>query len=631
MNGPMKLLWLISIIVMLPLATSFAQGQAIPDVHSGLEFSEQGELVYVDREGNRLNLYSEWDGYTLDKLRSQPVGTENGVRFDFQQPLLEGKLYYGFIPEPGEVKHAYPIFFNRTAEIESGVAEIDIKGRMAGKYDFVDWQKTGLIRLGYRVVDGNGQLIYDGKIRLRGAGPFVVDTSITEGPLINLVTHESAVISFETNVPIAAAVLADEREFSEVRSSKHHEIKLTRLEPDRDYEYTVVYGPYREAYSFRTAPAPGSRTQFTFAYASDGRGNTGGGERDLWGVNAYILKKIAVLCSHMDVRFFQFTGDLIDGYSIDIGDIELQYANWKRTIEPFACYFPFIAGFGNHEALIHYFRDDERGASIDKFPYATHSAEVIFARNFVNPANGPVSEDGSVYDPNPDRMDFPPYEETAFYYTYDNVAIISLNSNYWYAPSIVRSPHIGGNLHGYIMDKQMEWLESTLASLEQDVNIDHVFITLHTPILPNGGHVRDDMWYNGNNEPRPWIAGKPVEKGIIERRDQLLDLLMNHSSKVKATLTGDEHNYSLLRVSEKLNLYPDDWDGPRLSKFRPFWHINNGAAGAPYYGREETPWSEHVQVFSTQNAVVFFHVDGELVRVEVINPDTMEQIDGFML
>jgi hypothetical protein len=49
---------------------------------------------------------------------------------------------------------------------------------------------------------------------------------------------------------------------------------------------------------------------------------------------------------------------------------------------------------------------------------------------FVNPENGPVSEDGSIYDPNPEQVDFPSYSETVFYYTYDNTAMIVLNSDY---------------------------------------------------------------------------------------------------------------------------------------------------------------------------------------------------------
>ena len=608
-------------------------GQAIdiPKVHANITADSSGRLVFIGSDSSQLPLIVGEDGYTLRQMRLSSHGTENGVAFDFNDSDLNGKLYFGLIESPNDLKHPQPVFHYHSAKIDSGQAEIDINKRLRGRYDFIDWQKTGIIRLGYRVTDQEGQFLYDGKIMVKGKGPFVVDTSIVEGPFINLVTYQDAVVSFETNYPTRAQVQVAGRSFMDDKPVTHHEIRLDGLDANTEYQYTVVYGNYRDSYCFQTAPVPGSRRPFTFAYASDGRGGSGGGERNIRGVNSYIMKRIAVLASFRGVRFFQFTGDLVDGYSISEDDIMLQYANWKRTIEPYAHYIPFIAGFGNHENLLLYFSDGKTGVGIDRFPFATHSGEVVFARNFVNPTNGPQSEDGAVYDPDPGSIDFPPYDETVFYYTYDNVAMIVLNSNYWYSYSIKRTPEIGGNLHGYIMDNQLAWLKSTLAELETDDNIDHIFVTVHTPIFPNGGHVDDDMWYGGDNTPRPTIAGEPVAKGIIERRDQLLDLLMNHSSKVVATLTGDEHNYYRLRVTDEMQIYPEDYEGERLSRFRPFWHINNGAAGAPYYGRENTPWSAQVEKFSTQNAVVFFHVHGKEIRVEVINPDTMEPIDEFQL
>jgi hypothetical protein len=610
-------------------AVTATASDVAPAVHSNIELREDGSMILILGD-DTLSIVPSDPDYTLEQMRSMPVGTPVGLDFDFQKPDLKGTLYYGFLPTMDQAKYSYPAF-KRRAEITEGRASIDILNGLSGKYDFIDWQKTGVCRLGYRIVNEGGRIIYDGKLMVRGKGPFEVDTSIVEGPFVSLITDEGAVVSFETNYAVAASIAVAEKVFTDAEPSMHHEIRMTGLMPDTDYPYSVSYGPFTDSYEFHTAPMPGSRTAFTFAYASDGRGNVGGGERDLKGTNSYVLKKIAALCRYKDARFFHFTGDLIDGYTNDIGETELEYANWKRTIEPFASYMPFVAGIGNHESLMHYFSDGNRGAGIDKFPFEAVSTEAIFARNFVNPHNGPVTEDDSKYDPNPLGTDFPPYDETAFYYVYDNVAVISLNSNYWYSYSITRAPEIGGNLHGYIMDNQMKWLEQTLELLEDDENIDHIFVTSHTPFFPNGGHVSDDMWYGGNNEPRPTIAGKPVDKGIIERRDELLDLMMNHSTKVKAALTGDEHNYSLLRVSSNLQIYPDDWDGPRLTKFRPFLQINDGAAGAPYYGREETPWMDHVQKLSTLNAVVFFHVDGDKVIVEVINPDTLEEIDRFEL
>ena len=209
--------------------------------------------------------------------------------------------------------------------------------------------------------------------------------------------------------------------------------------------------------------------------------------------------------------------------------------------------------------------------------------------------------------------------------------MIVLNSDYWYNPSEENIPKIGGNLHGYIMDNQLAWLKKTIEMFEKDSTIDHVFVTLHTPAFPNGGHSGNDMWYNGNNDFRPYIAGKPVKKGIIERRDEFLDILSNKSSKVVAILCGDEHNYSRMKLTNATPIYPENYKGGKISISRSIWQITNGSAGAPNYEQEKMPWSRFVEKFTTQFALAFFHIDGGKVTLEVINPDTLETIEEVEL
>ena len=121
------------------------------------------------------------------------------------------------------------------------------------------------------------------------------------------------------------------------------------------------------------------------------------------------------------------------------------------------------------------------------------------------------------------------------------------------------------------------------------------------------------------------------KKGIIERRDELLDLIVNDSQKVIAILTGDEHNYCRTEIGPETEIYDKDWDGKELKLSRTIYQINNGAAGAPYYAQEETPWTPFTSSFTTQNALVFFHVDGKKIRMEVLNPDTLEVVDELDL
>jgi hypothetical protein len=122
-----------------------------------------------------------------------------------------------------------------------------------------------------------------------------------------------------------------------------------------------------------------------------------------------------------------------------------------------------------------------------------------------------------------------------------------------------------------------------------------------------------------------------MEKGIIERRDQMLDILVNQSKKVRAILTGDEHNYNRLRLTPETTIYPEKYEPAKIKLSRTIYQINNGAAGAPYYAQEQTPWTPFVSGFTTRHALVFFHVKGKKIQVEVLDPDTLEEVDRFNL
>ncbi|MEL7039188.1 MAG: calcium-binding protein, partial [Cyanobacteria bacterium J06592_8] len=539
---------------------------------------------------------------------------------------------------------------------------------------------VGEATFGYRVLNAEGIPLYEGKLGVIGgidSDDFEVNNgSIIVGPFVNYqvgaTLDDGARISFDTLTETDAVVDVYEKggelvgSFNSTEAATKHEIAITGLNPSTEYEYTIeatstVDGDNYSArlladdgtsiedfrYEFETAPAPGSDEPITFAFTSDGRtGSSGilGGERFLAeSINAYILKKAAALAAYEGADIFQFSGDLISGYDSDVETHQAELQAWKRTIEPFAGQFPFVAGIGNHDAALSDVFDDGSnfGISIDKFPFETQSGEAIFAEAFVNPENGPISEDGTFYDLNPDTMDFPSYSENAFYYTHGNLAVVNVNSDYWYNPGLKEAVEddptqgdIVGGLHGYIMDAQMEWLSDTLDMLDADPTVDHIFVTQHTPIFPNSGHIDDDMWYHGNNNPRPVVQGEDgnnlIDVGIIERRDDYLLELME-SEKVRIVLAGDEHNFNITTITEDSEIYPEDWTGEDIREnpsFRPITEMINGAAGAPYYDQGEVPWTPDTEYFTTQYALSLFHIDGDEISVEVINPDTLDYVIG---
>jgi len=622
----MKILCLLFIFI---FALSEINAQDIPSIYSNIFKDEKGFYIQMDT----AKLYEiKREELSLEQLKGNPQATNNGISFDFQNIGLNGNIYYGLI-HYSDSKHPQPVYYNTPAKIIQGKSEIDILNNLRGHYDMVGWEKSGIGTLAYRIATSTGSFIYDGIISFNFDGTkFNIANTITQGPFVNLVTQNSATISFYTNFPLKAKVKVNGKTYKGDEATQH-EILINKLDADKEYHYQIDVNGVPQNYSFRTAPEKGSRTAFTFAYASDSRGGNGGGERNVGGANTYIMKKIAALAYHENARFFQFTGDLISGYVTNKERLNLEYSNWKRAVQPFGHYMPIYTTIGNHEIIMKIFRSEDKQQTfmIENFPFDSLSAEKIFADNFTNPTNGPESEDGASYDPDTLKMDFPPYNETVYYYVYDNVAMIVLNSNYWFAPSQKSKPLPSGNLHAYIMENQMKWLENTLSTLEKDPLIDHVFITQHTPAFPNGGHVGDDMWYNGNNDHRAYVSGKPVEKGIIECRDEYLNIIVNKNTKVRAILTGDEHNYCRTTINGGINMYPENWTLPKLNLKRQIYQINNGAAGAPYYSQQQTPWSNMVKGFTTQNALVLIDIEGKKASLRVLNPETFETIDELKI
>ena len=616
MNKIKLLLICISAVKVLS-AQTIAQ-PAIPAVLSGLSYNAEGKLVLMNA-GQNFTETEKKDPYLLSKMIGKPTGSETGILLDLQMPGFSGTVAYG----PYDEAAAYPTvaFLPKDVKLTDGKALLEIKTVFTKSNDFYRFQDKAKGIIGYRIMDAGGRIIYEGRVAFKGTGPYEVVPTIIEGPMINELHAEGAVIAYETQTPIKTSIAVGGKTFADDAAVTHHEIKVSGLQPATSYDYIINYGDRTDTHNFKTANKDGIRKLFTFAFASANRATTGGGERDFGGTNYQTTRTIMAAAVMNNAAFLQCTGDFTTGANITEDGHLMEYANFKRALEPFWCRVPVYVGFGDHEpnkkSLLN--AETKKAKSIEVFPYAANSGEASFAKAFVNPANGPESEDGAGYDPNPSAIDFPTYKENVYYYTYDNVAMIVLNTEYWESKDPVAT---SGCPEGYIMDQQVKWLKETMEKLEADKSIDHIFVNIHGAVFPNGDHLADAMWWNGDNTNRAYVAGKPLSKGTIERRDELLDICVNKSKKFLSFISGDEHNFSFLEVTPATPIYTAAYTGTKIKLNRSFYNINNGAGGSAPYGMLPSPWSSKFKYFTPPPVVALITVDGNTVTLNAMSAET---------
>jgi hypothetical protein len=182
------------------------------------------------------------------------------------------------------------------------------------------------------------------------------------------------------------------------------------------------------------------------------------------------------------------------------------------------------------------------------------------------------------------------------------------------------------------MDQQTEWLRKTMSQLEKDNAIDHIFVVVHGAVFPNGDHLADAMWWNGENKNRAVVAGLPLSKGSIERRDEILDICVNQSKKFLAFISGDEHNFSFLEITPQSSIYTSDYKGKQVKLSRAFYNINNGAGGSAPYAMLPSPWSKDFHYFTKPPVLAMITVNGRSVTLKAIQAETFGTIcDGIKL
>ena len=574
------------------------------------------------------------------------IGTDKkgtGFLLDLQDESLFGTVYSGPYPfEAGESDYD-AMRFRLKKPIIKGKATIPCADFLKqDKINANDWPLENMT-IAYRLElyrkkkeDFRNLGFYDGLVSFALNQTHHIQQTVTviEGPFVSLLTSDdpsTALLAWQTDQPSTCLVHVHPatqdgignpapgarwtQKVSDDQSYYQHEMQLTGLNPDTTYHYSIhcqgsdgtdtSVGPY----SFRTAPRPG-QGRVRFAFVSDSREGVGGGEEAYMGHNAKALKYIAQDAFRRGAQFFIVGGDLVNGYTTATEDFRLQMRGWKQSFAGFWRSCPVYPVMGNHESLLNV----RGGISFDKWPYATDSAEAVFAENFWNPQNGPQPSDTRR----------PPYQENVYSFQFGPVLCIGYNNNYWWTTNH-KCRSVGGSPEGYLLNDQLTWIEAELKRAEKNRTIRYILLYAQEPVFPCGGHVGDCMWWKGNNTLRAhtYVDGDlvPEEQGMIEVRNRFWSALAR-SSKVAAVLAGDEHEYHRLRVDKHTpvgvmslddingnNKLDDGKISPNPAFKHAVWQITAGTAGAPYYAREKTPWQP--TFFSSQAGYCLFEADAQ--------------------
>jgi len=534
------------------------------------------------------------------------------IRFQTTKAFPEAYCYYGIYFSDQKVQT--PVFrhYSREGVVADSLNHkitIDLSRLEYTIHDFSEnLAKQGGGTVAYKLLLPDPQNakthMFAGRFEYRNTKRVVC---IVSGPWVDFTAPGQVTISWDTDRESAGILLLDSTQYFSPLNT-HHEIIVNNIKGTiHRYKVTAVADSVEVAMPEFRFRMPEPEKPFLFAAMSDSRAGYGGAGHNFNGCNFQDLRNLFLNLYSRGAEFALFAGDLVNGHTTDELDYIGQLDAWKKAVEPIGHIMPIFEGMGNHDYVLDRWNDPRTRGGIRTDKLFGKSSEEIFSEIFVNPE----------YDfPEKEHPQAPTYKENVYYFDWSNIRMISLNTNYWWTNF---PEDIGGNLQGYIMNNQLDWLKKVLKQAQKDKSIDHIFIFTHEPAFPVSGHIYDAMWYSGGNpQMNKDIDKNPLNRQhVIDRRDQFLELVAKHS-KVRAYITGHEHLYARLLIDSQTPIYPD---GSANKKIKPIHEFITGGAGAPYYSltKENIPWVNAIKAYSCQQHYLLFGVDKLDVYLYVVS------------
>lgn len=507
-----------------------------------------------------------------------------------------GEAFFGVYPDSAGLPFPFYRMTGEVVELSSNTlevrfdltqlsdSEVDINGIATKRWQNVPY-RLSLFGDKLHTIDRNFSFAIDEQ------GNYQRIAGIVEGPFVDLVTDSSAVISWDFDRSTEGnLIVSDQRPIPFGKRDTHHEIKISGLRTGQEYQYQIVYSTQAgekktRLYHFKTAPELNSNNPFRFAVFSDTRATVGQGDRSVERVNAEAVRELSAIAYQQNSDFVLIPGDLVSGYISDPSELAAEYRSFKRIISPVGAHIPIYEGLGNHDLVCRFIGNKKSDGYLPRT--GNEATEVIFAEHFVNPENGP----------RPSVAGDAPYTENVYSLDWGNSHFVSLNNDYMKKSNDEELEDEIGYRNGWLTKDQIRWLSEDLKGAKYR-GLKHIFVYLHEPAFPNGGHVGDSMWW----------GGKIPE--VVEMRRKFWSILSEHH--VLAVLCGHEHNFSLTKIDETVD--------PAFKA--PVWQIVTGGGGAPFYAQDKnTPWADQVKYFYPLTHLCLIDVAGDDVTLHVVTDE----------
>ncbi|MCX6640357.1 MAG: metallophosphoesterase [bacterium] len=520
---------------------------------------------------------------------------ELSIRVRTRFSCLGGEVLLGVYPVAAELN--YPAYrwcseFNQEDSLNF-IAKFNLPDVVSPKVDINDQLGRHGGELALRIsffVDGIQNFERKFSYGIKDNAYFRV-AGLIEGPLVDCVTDTSAIISWAFDAAVPCTLRVEPGSTNTVLSAESRfETTLNRLTPSTRYRYAITWSAegihfQSHRFEFITAPPASSDQNFKFVVLSDMQAGYNPGEGDVEGVNFTSDRALLNHAFNQKASLILITGDLVSGYTSDPKNLTDEFNSFKRISAPVGASIPIYEGMGNHDQTFR-FLPGSQGKIYLPQP-AEKSSEAVFAQTFVNPQNGPE----------PTNAELPPYRENVYSLDWGNSHFTMLNNIYFTKSSAVEVKDEPGEIWGTLDQRQLGWLDRDLAAARER-GLKHLFIFMHEPAFPCGGHTKDAMWWEG----------KRAE--INDIRNQFWRLLCKY--RVLALFVGHEHNYCRVLIDRTVD--------PNFDV--PIWQIINGGGGGGFYNVDSNiPWVKSIRAFSPLQHDCLVEVQGDSVNMVVTSID----------